>query len=87
MRRLEREERERDVVEIRKQYFVLFKDTPFLAFKWLGAFFVVTPLNGISHGRHADIEMHCIWISTKNERDLKSCEVYFIKMCVKKPQI
>jgi hypothetical protein len=31
---------------------VFFEETPFLTFEWLGALFVVAPLDGITHRRH-----------------------------------
>jgi hypothetical protein len=31
---------------------VFFQQTPFLTFEWLGALFVVAPLDGIAHRRH-----------------------------------
>jgi hypothetical protein len=31
---------------------VFFEKTPFLTFEWLGALFVVAPLDGIAHRRH-----------------------------------
>jgi hypothetical protein len=31
---------------------VFLEKTPFLAFEWLGALFVVAPLDGIAHRRH-----------------------------------
>lgn len=31
---------------------MLFQDTPFFPFSWLGSLFVVAPLNGITHGGH-----------------------------------
>jgi hypothetical protein len=33
---------------------VLFKDTPLLAAFELGTLFVVSPLNGVAHGGHAE---------------------------------
>lgn len=33
-------------------YLVLFQKTPFLTFEWLGALFVVAPLDCVAHGRH-----------------------------------
>jgi len=34
---------------------VLFENTPFLTFEGLSALFVITPLDGIAHGRHHEI--------------------------------
>ena len=31
---------------------MLFQDTPFFPFSWLGSLFVVAPLNSIAHGGH-----------------------------------
>ena len=40
------------ILDSHTTHLVLFKDTPFLALAWLRSFFVITPLDGISHGRH-----------------------------------
>lgn len=36
----------------KRQYLVLFEETPSLALQRLGSLFVVAPLDGISHRRH-----------------------------------
>lgn len=35
-----------------KTNLVLFQETPFLTFEWLGALFVVAPLDCVAHRRH-----------------------------------